>query len=521
MKKKFLLGLLTATLFMGLASCAGGNDVSSSSEVVDSSSEVVDSSSEAASPTIGDENWVYYAETLQCKLELDYQNRSFWTDGIEQVTLFKTIDGDTAHFNTSLGDNYLLKARFYGIDTPESTGDVQEYGKPASYYTKDILNQANENGTIVVSSAQSEYGTPNADSTGSRYVSLIWVSLDTKNAPYDELMLLNLMIVEYGYSWVKNVQDMPQYSDTFYAAETQAKNYKLMLHSGEPDPYYNYGDYEDVSLLELKEEVLNPTGTDGDGNPTGLSKYDNAKVRVQGTVAGFANHIIYLQDFCFYRDENGDPVDVDGNANPDYVMEEFVTGEYAGINIFAGMSTISSKFTTAGNYIQVCALGADTEDYGFQLTAGSFPMVAYDENDAQVLLYAKENTDEHALKTFEYTGAELDAALNSTDDKIRYRALNCRVKITDENGVMVSSAYKGNSGMYLYTDYAWGSYHTFSYKPYGSSSSTTWTTAEDFVGHYFTWEGPLAIHITTSGKERLDIYLPATTNLVLKDATTA
>ena len=225
-----------------------------SSETESESGEVESSETVPVSSSGDLDPWVNYAEDLYCKLKLDYKDRSFWTDGIEKVTLHATIDGDTAHFMTSTGA--ILKSRFYGIDTPESTGAVQPYGKQASKYTSETLVEASEKGTIVVSSAQDDYGLPNADSTGSRYVSLIWVNPTEKNAPFDRLMLLNLMVVEYGYSWVKSVNSMPDFAPIFYAAENQAKAYKLKLHSGEKDPYYNYGDYEDVSLLDIKQEVV-------------------------------------------------------------------------------------------------------------------------------------------------------------------------------------------------------------------------------------------------------------------------
>lgn len=452
----------------------------------------------STTPTIGDENWIYYAETLQCQLTLDYTGHSFWTDGIEQVTLAQAVDGDTAHFNTtstdSAGESYL-KSRFYGIDTPESTGQVQPYGKKASAYTKSILEEANENGTIVVSSAQDTYASPNPDSTGSRYVSLIWVSLDTKNAAYDELMLLNLMIVEYGYSWVKNVADMPDYVNTFYAAETQATNYKLNLFSGEDDPDYNYGDYEDVSLLDLKNEVVATLE-----DPTHVNAYDNAKVRVQGTVAGYANNIIYLQDFCFYYDEEGNPVDKDGNPNDDEKVEVGVTGEYAGINIFAGMSAISANYTTIGNYIQVAGLGSQTESYGFQITSASFKTLPVDENDAKLLIEAEDNTDYHALHVFEYTAAELDEVVSSNN----YESLNCAVKITD--AVSVTGGFDGSSGTYLYSRHEWSVYYTFTYKPYGAGTSTSWTKYADLVGNDYYFSGVLGLHYASSGSIYMYVY---------------
>ena len=182
-------------------------------------------------PVKGDKNWVDYSTNGSVTLNLEYQGKDFYTDGIGQFELKTAIDGDTAHFTPLVdkGNIGTMKARFFGIDTPESTGKVQEYGKAASNYTKAQLYEANEHGTIVVSSAQDTYGAPEPDSTGSRYVSLVWINLTKKNAAKSELQLLNLMIVMEGLSWVKNVQAMPQYSETFYAAQAQAEKYKLNL----------------------------------------------------------------------------------------------------------------------------------------------------------------------------------------------------------------------------------------------------------------------------------------------------
>ncbi len=509
LKKKTLFA--SAVLALMLAACSSGNSSVSSSAATSAATEDTSQAATSAEKTIGDADWVYYAEDLHCKLNLDYSGHSFWTDGIEKVTLSSAIDGDTAHFKTSTGE--LLKCRFYGIDTPESTGQVQEYGKQASNFTKEKLEKAASKGTIVVSTAQSGYGEPKADSTGSRYVSLIWINETVKDAPKDQLVLLNLEIVEYGYSWVKAVSDMPDYAPVFYDAEAQAKSYKLKLHSGEPDPLFNYGDYEDVSLLDIKEEVVACLGDD-----TRENAYNNAKVRVQGTVAGYANNIIYIEDFCFYyrtlEDGSEEPYNIKtGEANPDYLVIEGETGEYAGLNIFKGMSSIPSKFTTMGNYIQVCGLALDSQ-FGFQVTDGSFKTLAYDDNDAKVLIKAEDNVDEHALKTFEYTAAELSEICKANN----YESLNCRVQLTTP--AKVTSGLDADSGaIYLYfSEYKWSVYLKFTYKPYPDDTAVSWTSYEKFVDHEFIFSGVLAIHQTQSGKNLLYMYPGSSADIVLQDA---
>lgn len=56
-----------------------------------------------------------------------------------EVTLDKCVDGDTAWFNI---DGESTKVRFLYIDTPESTNQVEPYGKEASDYTQTQLTNA-------------------------------------------------------------------------------------------------------------------------------------------------------------------------------------------------------------------------------------------------------------------------------------------------------------------------------------------------------------------------------------------
>ena len=454
-------------------------------------------------PQKGDANWVDYVYNGSVKLNLDYKDKDFYVDGVGQFTLKTAIDGDTAHF-TPLIDSKgkgTMKARFFGIDTPESTGKVQEYGKPASKFTKAILEEANEKGTIVVSSAQTSYGKPNPDSTGSRYVSLVWVNLEKKNASMDELVLLNLWIVQEGLSWVKNVQDMAQYSDTFYAAETQAREYKLKLFSGEPDPDFNYGDYEDVSLLEIKEELALTLA-----DSTHENKYDNARIRIQGTVAGYSNHILYLQDYVL-RDKD------DPNS-----------GEYCGINIFVGMSPIASKYQKLNTFIQVCGLAQYTENYGFQVTdtQGRFPYGSpTSENDAKIIYTPDQNKEtEHNLTTVDYTVSQMNA-IAKAKDPYNLECLNCNVKITEnlvcESAYVNSSSDKEITVYFKNCDFA--CYIPFNY--YGDLTKMTqrWVKEDDFKGKTFTLTGVYVLHKTVSGKINFQIVPSSNTDLLwVRDA---
>lgn len=477
------------------------SEQSSSSEQQSSSQ----GQSSSKDPVPGDENWIDYANNGTVTLSLDYTNRDFYVDGIGQFNLKTAIDGDTAHF-TPLKDSLnkgTMKARFFGIDTPESTGKVQEYGKDASDYTKEQLKAAAANGTIVISSAQDGYGEPNPDSTGERYVSLVWINLNKKNAPKEELTLLNLMIVQVGLSWVKNVQSMPQYSDTFYAAQRQAETYKLKLHSGIPDPRINWGDYVDTSLVDMKNEVAACLA-----DPTRENAYDNAKVRIQGTVCGFINHILYLEDYVLYDKDN-----------------PALGGEYVGINIFVGMNDISSKYTKLNTYLQVCGLAQYTDNYGFQITdtQGRFPVgSATSDSDAQIIYTPAENEEtEHNLIVRDYTLAQLNQIADSTNP-YNLDPLNCRVRLVDTAGeplkltvsrVFVSSSTAQEITLY-FSGASFNAYLPFNYKGDPDRPRYRWVKEEDFKGEEFTLTGTYVFHKTSNGNIKFQIVPNGQNDLV-------
>ena len=140
---------------------------------------------------------------------LDYKNKSFVEDGIGQVRLARTIDGDTAHFYDLNGD--YIKVRFLGINTPESTYENDPWGKAASRYTAEKLRNAK---TIVLESSGSR------TDAYERYLAYVWV---------DEV-LLNLQIVQEAYS-----------HSTLSSKELQQFKKYVIIHLKEAAIYENSG----------------------------------------------------------------------------------------------------------------------------------------------------------------------------------------------------------------------------------------------------------------------------------------
>lgn len=155
--------------------------------------------------------------TSQVTLDKEYENKSFVEDGIGQVILAKTVDGDTAHFYDKNGD--YIKVRFLGVDTPESTYEVDPWGKAASSFTSNILRNAT---TIVLESEGAR-----TDSYG-RYLAYVWV----------DGVLLNLKIVQEAYS-NSLLSSQNKYFKIFQEAGNKAMQTGRRFY-GEIDPDYDY-----------------------------------------------------------------------------------------------------------------------------------------------------------------------------------------------------------------------------------------------------------------------------------------
>ncbi|MCR5184682.1 MAG: thermonuclease family protein [Bacilli bacterium] len=222
----------------------------------------------------------------QCKLDssLTYEGKSFLNNGIGLVTVKKYIDGDTTHFTQVETAQRLVKARYLGVDTPESTGKIQPYGKKASNFTKKKLSEAK---TIVITNDIPEIGTAaSPDSTGSRFKAFVWIS-NKENAKVSDLRCLNLMLVQEGLSTGKSISGSPL-TQYFTDADLQAQNLKLNIWSGKDDPDFYNGPATPTTLKELADEFV-ANGFN--------SKFNAVKIEVTGIVCK-----IYGSYDCFIVD---------------------------------------------------------------------------------------------------------------------------------------------------------------------------------------------------------------------------
>ncbi|MBQ7330342.1 MAG: thermonuclease family protein [Oscillospiraceae bacterium] len=191
----------------------------------------------------------------------------------QEVTVKNFVDGDTVHFNVpeSVMPGGVLKARFLAINTPESTGKIEEYGKAASKFTKETLSKAS---SIVLESDSNQW---DADSTGGRYLVWVWY----KTADMADYRNLNLEILQNGLAIASN-SGGNSYGSYALSAISQAKAQKLNIHSGKPDPDFYYGEAVELDLKELR---------------TNVESYNNVKVAFNGVVTMNSNQSVYVEAF--------------------------------------------------------------------------------------------------------------------------------------------------------------------------------------------------------------------------------
>ena len=196
------------------------------------------------------------------------------SDTIKQEVTVKTfVDGDTVHFHvpTSISESGVLKARFLAVNTPESTGKIEEYGKKAANFTREKLSNAT---SIIVESDDSKW---NLDSTGGRYLVWVWY----KTADSQEYRNLNIEILQNGLAKPSSSANN-RYGSICVSALNQAKAWKLHVHSGQKDPDFYYGQAQELTLKELRANI---------------SQYNGVKVAFEGVITLNNNNGVYVEAF--------------------------------------------------------------------------------------------------------------------------------------------------------------------------------------------------------------------------------
>ncbi len=191
----------------------------------------------------------------------------------EEVTVENFVDGDTVHFNVpkTVSEDGVLKARFLAVNTPESTGKVEEYGKTASLFTRGKLEAAT---SIIIESDDSNW---NLDSTGGRYLIWVWYKTDDSS----EYRCLNVELLQHGLARASS-SSQNRYGDICTKAIQAAKEAKVGIYSGEKDPNFFYGDAIELDLKELRANVKD---------------YVGSTVAFEGVVTKNGNNGVYVENY--------------------------------------------------------------------------------------------------------------------------------------------------------------------------------------------------------------------------------
>ena len=264
MGKRLLALLLLCLLLCSMVGCGDDatNDQTNNPTVNTPASSTTNPT---AKPTDAPKEHIDYV--AKTKLDLNSNTKKL------EVTIHAYIDGDTTHFNVprDVCENGILKARYMGVNTPESTGKIEEWGKKASTFTKENLSSAV---AIMVESNDDQW---NMDSSGGRHLVYVWY----KPSADAEYRCLNLELIQNGLSIAcGTVAD--RYGQAATDAFQQAKREKLHVFSGEKDPGFYYGDAYEIDLKGLR---------------TNISLYDNMKVAFEGVVTRNSNNSVYVEEY--------------------------------------------------------------------------------------------------------------------------------------------------------------------------------------------------------------------------------
>ena len=264
-------------------------------------------------PGGADEETPFVDYVSQLKLDMNSETNKM------VVTVKTYVDGDTTHFNDSnneISDTGTIKARYIAINTPESTGRIEEYGKKASRFTREKLESAS---SIMIESNDENW---NADSTGSRYLLWIWY----KTSEDAEWRNLNVEILQNGLALASNTGGN-RYGEIANNALQQAREKKINMYSGIKDTEVYSGDAIAVTLKELRTN-LNVYERDDENS------YYNKKVSFDGVIVkDNGNRSIYVES-----------LEVDE-----------LTGLHYGMTCFYGFDQNSwaLEVLSVGNYVRI------------------------------------------------------------------------------------------------------------------------------------------------------------------------
>lgn len=353
------------------------------------------------------------------QLKLDMKSTSLK----QEVTVKTFVDGDTTHFNlkTPINGSSTLKARYLAINTPESTGKIEEWGKRASRFTKEKLSTAV---SIIVESDDSNW---NADSTGDRYLVWVWYQ-PSEGAEYRNL---NLEILQNGLAVASN-SAQNRYGDLCMKALSQAKQLSLYVHSKDKDPDYPYGEAVELTLKELR---------------TNIADYEGMKVAFTGIITRDFGNSIYVES---YDEETGVYFGISVyygyNVNGD-LMEQIVVGNET--RVVGSVQAYYDSYQVSG--IQYRMMKPNDPDNTKMISSGH--TAAYPLTEADTFVNGKINVVNSEDEAVEFDYAAL--VMNTTISMQNLQVVSIYTTTNDESsskGAMTLTCKVGNVTVVLRTE---------------------------------------------------------------------
>lgn len=307
-----------------------------------------------------------------------------------EVTVKSYVDGDTTHFEVpvELSEDGILKARYLCVNTPESTGKIEEWGKKASNYTREKLMNAT---SIIIESNDDKL---HADSTGGRYLLWIWYQPE-EGADY---RCLNLELIQNGLS-ISCGTIAERYGDVASLAYQQAKANKLNVHSNEKDPDFYYGDAYEIDLKGLR---------------TNIAFYEQKKVAFVGVVTRNNSNTVYVEAYdaetdmyygiaVYYGFETGELLNILKVGNMVRVVGTVTYYEAGGTWQVSGLTYREFKPNDPGNTLLVEA--------GHTASNRLTDPVVFNTHKLEVEVLKDADSEETEVKSFDYAQLALSTSV--------------------------------------------------------------------------------------------------------------
>ena len=403
---RILILLIVFVMLMGcFASCGPANTDTDTDTSTETDSNIT--SGKVDDGTDEEPEFVDYAS----QLKFNPQSGKKWM----YATVKSYIDGDTTHFyvdKNEISEGYL-KARYLGINTPESTGIVEPWGKKASNYTKEQLKKAEsiKNGIII----ESDTAGWDLDSTGERYLLWIWY----KTSEDGEYRNLNIEILQQGLAFGSGTTSNT-YSEYTTAALYQATTLKLYVFNKKvKDPDYYYGQAINLTLKELKANT---------------QKYEGMLVKFDAVVAKKSGYTFYVEEYDAENDMYFGMQVFAGNGCP--IMDRFAIGNR--VSLVGTLQYWENGGTYQLSNLQYDILFPDDESGCRVLDTGL--EASYREVDANKLLNGKISIDSYI--EIENENGEVVEELQTVEFDYGELALHSTIKISN---LTVTSVYTTNA----------------------------------------------------------------------------